>query len=102
MQMRGYVAVAAIALTLLAIGIPARADDPPLLAPGQGPPPSGVSEPKVTPIKGDDGIHHQSWFAMSFLDLRTSTPRRRNQARGWPSFSSSAAASIARRCTPRF
>jgi thioredoxin-related protein len=70
MQMRGHMALAAIALTLLAIGIPARADDPPLLAPGQGPPPSGISEPKVTPIKGDDGIYHQSWFAMSFLDLK--------------------------------
>lgn len=34
------------------------------------PPPIGKDAPQVEPIKGDDGIYHQSWFAKSFLDLK--------------------------------
>ncbi|MGI9382940.1 MAG: thioredoxin family protein [Methyloligellaceae bacterium] len=34
------------------------------------PPAVGPSEPQVAPVKGDDGIYHQSWFKESFLDLR--------------------------------
>jgi thioredoxin-related protein len=31
---------------------------------------SGRSEPRVVPLKGDDGLYHQSWFVQSFLDLK--------------------------------
>ncbi len=34
------------------------------------PPPTGPIEPRVAPIKGEDGIYHQSWFLNSFMDLR--------------------------------
>lgn len=34
------------------------------------PPAIGPDAPTVEPIKGDDGIYHQSWFSKSFLDLR--------------------------------
>lgn len=34
------------------------------------PPPSGPSTPRIEPLKGDDGIYHQTWFVQSFLDLR--------------------------------
>jgi hypothetical protein len=33
------------------------------------PPAFGPSEPKVTPLKGDDGLYTQSWYVQSFLDL---------------------------------
>lgn len=35
------------------------------------PPPIGADEPAAPPIKGEDGIYHQSWFSnATFLDLR--------------------------------
>ena len=34
------------------------------------PPPSGPIAPRVAPVLGDDGLYHQSWFLLSFLDLR--------------------------------
>jgi thioredoxin-related protein len=34
------------------------------------PPPSGPETPRVEPIKGDDGIYRQAWYAETFLDLR--------------------------------
>ena len=34
------------------------------------PPVSGPAMPAVEPVKGEDGIYHQSWFVQSFLDLR--------------------------------
>lgn len=43
----------------------ARAADVPQL-----PPLTGPKEPMVAPVKGDDGIYHQTWFSSSFLDLR--------------------------------
>lgn len=36
----------------------------------QLPPAIGPAEPLVVPIKGDDGLYHQSWFNESFLNLR--------------------------------
>ena len=33
------------------------------------PPPSGPIAPRVAPVIGDDGLYHQSWFLLSFLDL---------------------------------
>jgi thioredoxin-related protein len=38
--------------------------------PAPMPPLSGPSEPQVKPVKGDDGIYHQTWFSSSFLDLK--------------------------------
>lgn len=34
------------------------------------PPAIGPDLPAVEPVKGDDGIYHQTWFVQSFLDLR--------------------------------
>ena len=34
------------------------------------PPPIGPETPRVEPIKEDDGLYTQSWFQLSFLDLR--------------------------------
>jgi thioredoxin-related protein len=34
------------------------------------PPPVGPEQPRVAPIKEEDGLHRQSWFELSFLDLR--------------------------------
>lgn len=42
----------------------------PALAEETMPPPQGPVEPRVEPRKADNGIHHQSWFIASFLDLK--------------------------------
>ena len=34
------------------------------------PPAVGPSTPKIAPIKENDGLYHQSWFAVTFLDMR--------------------------------
>jgi thioredoxin-related protein len=34
------------------------------------PPPLGEEKPFVTPFREADGLYHQSWFELSFLDLR--------------------------------
>jgi thioredoxin-related protein len=34
------------------------------------PPPSGSVLPRVAPVRADDGLYRQSWFQLSFLDLR--------------------------------
>jgi thioredoxin-related protein len=47
---------------LLAVGTAAASD---LL-----PPPIGRETPRVAPLKDADGLYHQSWFSLSFLDLR--------------------------------
>lgn len=54
-----------IAAALLAVSMPAM-----LSAEQKLPPPIGPDEPAVQPLRGDDGIYHQSWFVKSFLDLR--------------------------------
>jgi thioredoxin-related protein len=33
------------------------------------PPPIGPAEPRVEPLRGDDGIYRQAWFHEGFLDL---------------------------------
>jgi thioredoxin-related protein len=38
--------------------------------PAELPPPTGPLAPRVEPIKDEDGLYRQSWFANSFLDLR--------------------------------
>src|SRR5215471_9104907 len=34
------------------------------------PPPTGAVMPRVAPIQTEDGLYRQSWFQLSFLDLR--------------------------------
>ena len=34
------------------------------------PPPSGPVRPRMPPLRTDDGLYRQSWFQLSFLDLR--------------------------------
>src|SRR5215475_604763 len=34
------------------------------------PPPTGAAMPRVAPMLTDDGLYRQSWFQLSFLDLR--------------------------------
>ena len=58
------VARAGLALAIFVAAAPAIAQSAP------GAPLSGPEEPKVAPTKGEDGLYHQGWFAMSFLDLR--------------------------------
>jgi thioredoxin-related protein len=54
-----------LALTLMLAGIgPASAADPVL------PPPVGAVTPRVEPSKEEDGLYHQRWFQLSFLNLR--------------------------------
>jgi Thioredoxin-like domain len=56
-------------LLILAAGIgPAVAAEPAKGAPL--PPVTGPKEPAVKPVRDDAGLYHQSWFNMSFLDLR--------------------------------
>ncbi len=62
--MKPLVLLAAVAVLFL--GPSARAADGSLALP----PAIGPEPPAVEPIKGDDGIYHQSWFSKSFLDLR--------------------------------
>lgn len=53
------------ACAVLAFSMQIVAADAPAL-----PPASGEAELAVQPLKGDDGIYHQSWFVQSFLNLR--------------------------------
>lgn len=53
----------ALALMLAGVG-PASAADPVL------PPPVGSVTPRVEPSKEEDGLYHQRWFQLSFLNLR--------------------------------
>lgn len=52
----------ALAVTLAGLSA-VQASDPAL------PPPVGPATPRVEPIKTDEGVYHQSWFAVSFLNL---------------------------------
>jgi hypothetical protein len=54
---------------------PAAASDPAL------PPPSGPVEPRVVPLRGDDGLYHQAWFVQSFLDLKEDHAEARAKGR---------------------
>jgi len=38
--------------------------------PGPLPPPAGPATPRVEPAKEPDGLYHQSWFQLSFLNLK--------------------------------
>ena len=53
----------ALALVLASFG--AHAADP-----GPLPPPVGPVAPRVEPTKEEDGLYHQSWFQLSFLNLK--------------------------------
>ncbi|HWB44816.1 MAG TPA: thioredoxin family protein [Hyphomicrobiaceae bacterium] len=52
-------------LGLLFVPATAGADDL-----GPLPPPTGPKAPQVMPVKEDDGLYHQSWFVLSFLNLK--------------------------------
>ena len=52
-------------LLALALALPARAADL-----GPLPSPVGAETPRVEPDKEDNGLYHQKWFQVSFLDLR--------------------------------
>jgi len=54
-----------LALAFLLAGLTcARAADPAL------PPPIGPVTPRVEPTRAEDGLYHQSWFQLSFLNLK--------------------------------
>lgn len=57
-------AVAALIAAVAFRAAHAANDAPPL------PPAIGAETPRVEPVKGDDGLYHQTWFNNSFLDLR--------------------------------
>ncbi len=46
------------------------ATEAPALAGGDLPPVTGPETPAVAPLRSDDGLYYQSWFANSFLDLK--------------------------------
>jgi thioredoxin-related protein len=52
-------------LLALTLALPARAADL-----GPLPSPVGAETPRVEPDKVDNGLYHQRWFQVSFLDLR--------------------------------
>ena len=54
-----------LALALVLAGVGAQAADP-----GKLPPPVGPVTPRVEPTKEEDGLYHQSWFQLSFLNLK--------------------------------
>ncbi|MDX2158356.1 MAG: thioredoxin family protein [Hyphomicrobiaceae bacterium] len=54
----------------------ALATDPSALPPALGP-----TEPRVAPIKGEDGLFLQSWFVTSFLDLKDDHAEAKSKGR---------------------
>jgi thioredoxin-related protein len=54
-----------LAVALLLAGIAAAGAADPTL-----PPPVGPVAPRVEPLKEDNGLYHQSWFQLSFLNLK--------------------------------
>src|SRR4051794_21433869 len=56
--------VALVLACLLALATSVRATDPPL------PPPVGPVLPRVEPTQMEDGLYRQSWFHLSFLNLK--------------------------------
>jgi thioredoxin-related protein len=54
-----------LAVALLLAGIAAAGAADPTL-----PPPVGPVAPRVEPLKEDNGLYHQSWFHLSFLNLK--------------------------------
>jgi thioredoxin-related protein len=54
-----------LAVALLLAGIAAAGAADPAL-----PPPVGPVAPRVEPLKEDNGLYHQSWFHLSFLNLK--------------------------------
>lgn len=70
----GLAVLGSLAAVLLVGGI-ALADPPAL------PPVAGAIEPRVVPLKGDDGLYHQSWFVQSFLDLKEDHAEAKSQGR---------------------
>lgn len=63
MRQRAVAILACVGMLGLAPAV-ARATEPLPL-----PPVSGPIEPRVAPVKGDDGLYHQAWFADTFLDM---------------------------------
>ena len=54
-----------VCLSLMIAAVPrVRAADPAL------PPPIGPTTPRVEPFEEEDGLYHQNWFQISFLNLR--------------------------------
>ncbi len=50
-------------------------------APAPLPPLAGAIEPRIAPVKGDDGLFHQPWFVQSFLDLKDDHAEARTNGR---------------------
>lgn len=61
--MRLSLARVSLAIAMAVVPLTAAADKP-------MPPVTGPATPAVEPIKGEDGLYHQSWFNQTFLDLR--------------------------------
>lgn len=60
-----FLLAAAALIATVAFRVAHAAGDVPPLPPAIGP-----ESPRVEPVKGDDGLYHQTWFNNSFLDLR--------------------------------
>ncbi len=57
-------------LTLLLAVWPTALTAQSAASPRPEPPLSGPKTPRVEAVKGDDGLHHQSWYVQGFLDLK--------------------------------
>ncbi|MEZ5854828.1 MAG: thioredoxin family protein [Hyphomicrobiaceae bacterium] len=68
--------VIALALAVALFGGVGQAAEPATM-----PPVSGPVEPRVQPIKGDDGLYHQTWFAQTFLDLKDDHAEAKTQGK---------------------
>lgn len=55
---------------LLALALVLGTADLRAAGPDALPPPVGPVTPRVEPVRDEDGLYHQRWFHLSFLDLR--------------------------------
>lgn len=63
---RRWLGLGAMLGLMLMVAGPASAADPAR----ELPPPVGAVEPRVVPMKDEDGLYHQKWFLLSFLNLK--------------------------------
>ena len=81
LRSRSKFAVAVVASALAATLLIEAPLSPRLDAAEPLPPADGPREPRVAPIKGDDGLWQQSWFLPSFLDLKDDHAEARAKGR---------------------
>ena len=69
-RLSGYRAQLILGLALLLAGPGGVYGAEPAVLPPGLPPPVGPVEPRVAPVQSEEGVYRQSWFNLSFLDLK--------------------------------